>query len=97
MVVTGALGECLVQRFGKLRVVAVILRTIAVLNEAHELQLAAVQLRKRLGMHRECLVGQFRQGHPGNATGGAAERRIDHVSSQPDRLEDLRAVVAGKQ
>ena len=97
MVVAGALGQSLVERLGQFRVVAVILRSVAVLNKTHELELAAIQLGERLGMHRQSFVRQFGKGHASHTAGRAAEGGVDHIGTEADRLEDLCAVVAGQQ
>ena len=60
MVVARSLGHGFVECLGQFRIVAVVLSPAAVLHKANELELAAVQLWERLGMHREGLVRQLR-------------------------------------
>ena len=97
VVVTRALSHRLVQRLRQLGIVAVVLSTTAVLNEAHEFELAAVELRESLGVHRERFVRQLGQRHAGNTTGRSGEGGLHHIRSQADRFKDLSAVVAGQQ
>ena len=97
VVVTRALGHRLVQCLRKLGIVAVVLSTTAVLNEPHEFELAAVELRERLGMHRERFVRQLSQRHAGNTAGRSGEGGLHHIRTQTDRFKDLSAVIAGQQ
>ena len=69
----------------------------AVLHEAHELQLGAVQLGVGLGVEAEGLAGQIGEAQSGHTARGAGEGQLDEIGADADRLKDLGAVVAGQQ
>ena len=85
------------ERLGHLRAVEVVFTAGAVLHEAHELKLAAVELREGFGMQRQRFIGQLREGHPRHTAGGAGKGGADHVRSETDGLKNLSAVIARQQ
>jgi hypothetical protein len=97
VVVAGARRHGGVQGLGHVRVVEVELAAGAVLHEAHELELGAVELGVGLGMEGQGLAGQILEAEAGDPAGGAGEGQIDQIGADADGLEDLGAVVAGEQ
>ena len=97
VVVTRPLSHRLVQCLGKFRVVAVVFGTAAVPHEAYEFELAAIQFREGLGMHRQSFISELRQRHACNPAGGAREGRLDHIGAKTDGFKNLSTVVTGEQ
>ena len=97
VVITRPLGHRLVQCLGQFRVVAVVFGATAIPHEADEFELAAIQFREGLGMHRESFISELRQRHACHAAGGAGEGRLDHIGSKTDGFKNLSTVVTGEQ
>ena len=85
------------QGLGHLGAVEVVLAAGAVLHKAHELELAAVELREGLGVDRQGLAGEIGEAEARHPAGGALEGQRDQVGADADRFKDLGAVVAGQQ
>ena len=97
VVVAGARLDGGMQGFGHLRAIEVILAASAVLHEAHELELGAVELGEGLGMEAEGFAGQLAQAQASHPAGGATEGKLDQIGAKADGFEDLGAVIAGQQ
>ena len=86
-----------VEGLGHLRAVEMVFAAGAVLHKAHELELAAVELRIGLGVESQGFAGQIAEAQAGHPAGGTAEGQGDQVGADADGLKDLGAVVAGQQ
>ena len=87
----------LVQGLGHFRRVHVVFAALAVLDEAHVFQLLAGQFGERRRVEGHHFLGQFRHAQATNAGRRAHKGQVDQLAANPDRLENLRPMVASQQ
>ena len=97
VVVAGACRHGGMEGLGHLRAVEVVFTAGAVLHEAHELELGAVEFGVGFGVKGERFASEIGQAQTRHPAGGAGEGQGDQIGADADRLEDLGAVVAGQQ
>ncbi len=85
------------QRLGRLGVVEVVLAARPVAHEPVVLQLLDGELGERLLVDPHRLLRELLDAEAADARGSAEEPELDEVRAEADRLEQLRAVVAGQQ
>ncbi len=85
------------QSLGHFRAVHVIFTAPAVLHKAEILQLFLEQFRESLTVERHHLVSKFRHAQTADPGNSAFEAQIEQIAAKPDRLKDLRPLIASQQ